>query len=1183
MAFNPTPDQKRAIETRDRSVLLSAAAGSGKTATLTQRIIESITSKEAPLSIDEMLIVTFTRAAAAELRERISSALTAALAEDPTDPHLTHQTVILGSADISTIDSFCLNVVKANFERLSLSDGSPLPPDFRLADDTELKTIALNVMNSVIDKWYEKTDDGLDFPKFAENFGTTRGEGTIIETLIKYASMLKSVSDPYAFTKNYADSFMADADRDFFDSALGKRLNEYLKKTLDHFINILDQAISDLSEAAPNYVPAFEADLELCRSALNALDVSYERTREVFNSYSPLTLGRIKKDEQNEITNGYKELRTQIKTKLRALAEKYFSISQTDLAEMSRRIASELYVLSDVITDFNREYSKEKLLRHICEFSDITSLAHKLLVGDGGEPTDVALSLREKYKAVYIDEYQDVDPVQDEIFRAISNVGVGFTVGDIKQSIYGFRGAEPSIFGNMRRKMPDFGTPESDEAHAASLFMSENFRCDETIIDFVNEVSAHTLVPAGGVVGYRAEDDLKCKKNAPGHFPVQVALFTNKKDEDGNSPEVLYVVNEVKRLLMSGIKNDGKKYKKSDIAILCRSRSLLNIISDMLNSLGIETVDESAKDFFGNPEILMALALVSAIDNPQKDIPLAAVMRSPFFGFSMDELLKIRKSAGGSLFDAIEFYKTQNESEELAQKCGNFLDRINNLRIDSRSLPVDRFVRQLYKEFGIMSLSDKNAKRDPAQISANLRRFYEYSRTYTSTGLGGLSGFISYINGIIETKGRVEAPNVISSDGAVTLLTIHKSKGLEFPAVFVVGCGKTFNRDDFKNSLIFDPGEGVALRPVDDTGFARIDTPHRATLETIIKEKQTEEEMRILYVALTRARERLIVTSASRSDPQKLLDEARFASQFECRASVLSANSFVNWIAHAVANEKPFFEIHVDEEIENVDYVKDGDTEETVTYGEQEAAAREIFAERFDYNYPYAYAEKLPAKLSVSKLYPEILDDDGASNLDLGKLPELREKPLFLMGETKASAAEKGTATHVFMQFCDFERAEKGVRDELARLVSEKFIPKGTAELVNIRQLEAFFESRFYKTVKSATKIYRELRFNLLLPASEFTSSEELSDKLKEEKLLVQGVIDLLMIDANGNTVLCDYKTDHLTSSETADESLAKKKLFERHGQQLKYYAAAAKELFGKAPDRICIYSLPLGRAIDMD
>lgn len=1187
MAFIPTPAQAIAINTRDRSVLLSAAAGSGKTATLTQRIIESITSKDDPLSLDEMLIVTFTRAAAAELRERISSALTSALANDPTNAHLTRQTVLLGSADISTIDSFCLNIVKANFERLSLPDGSPLPPDFRLADDTELKTLALTVMNYVIDSWYAKSDDGLDFPKFAENFGNTRGEGTMVETLIDYAMSLESVPNPDELTKSNADRLMGEADVEFFDTHYGKIIKTHVKETLEYYSRILEQAINDISDggvADKNYVPAFSSDLDICRAALAALDISYEKTRDVLYSYSPIGLKALGKSK-TEYTEGYKELRGKIKTNIQKLTEKYFSVCPDGISQLARRTAAELYTLAAVIGDFRREYAKEKQLRRVCEFSDVKALAHKLLVENDGSPTDVALALREKYKAVYIDEYQDVDPVQDEIFSAISNVGVAFTVGDIKQSIYGFRGAEPSIFGNMRKKMPDLGTPESDATRSASLFMSENFRCDRTIIDFVNEVSSHTLVPASGVVGYRPEDDLRCGKKDTGSAPVQISLFSSKKDDDGNSLEVLYTVNEIKRLLFSEKKNDGSPFKKSDIAVLCRSRSLLNLISDMLNSDGIETVDESAKDFFGNSEILLTLALVTAIDNPQKDIPLAAIMRSPFFGFSMDDLIKIRKSAkdsSSSLFDETEAYANGNFNDALTAKCVGFIESIKNLRIDARELPVDRFVRVLYRDFAIMTLSDPNSKRSQAQISANLRRFYEYARSYSSTQSGGLSGFIKYINGIIETNGRVEAPNVISPDGAVTLLTIHKSKGLEFPAVFVVGCGKAFNRDDFKKSLIFDPTVGVALMPIDDTGFARVSTPHRAALETAIKVKQTEEEMRILYVALTRARERLFVTSSSRSDPVKLLESAKFASRFECRSSVLSANSFVDWIASAASKEKEFFELHVNQPIDEIYFDTDVNSFEAETLEEETEASRKIFAERFDYIYPYSYAEKLPAKLSVSKLYPDILDDDGASNLDSEKLPELREKPLFLMGETKAAAAEKGTATHTFMQFCDFERAEKSVRDELYRLVSERFIPEGTAKLINIRQLEEFFKSNFYRTVRSAKKIYRELRFNMLLPASEFTRSEELSNKLQEEKLLVQGVIDLLIIDANGNIVLCDYKTDYLTSDELADISLAKEKLFERHGQQLKYYAAATEQLLGKTPDRICIYSLPLGREIDM-
>ncbi len=1176
MSFKATEAQRRAIMTRDRSILLSAAAGSGKTATLTRRIIESLTDRESPLDLSRMLIVTFTRAAAAELRERISAALTEALASDPADPHLNRQTILLGGADICTIDSFCLDIVRANFQRLSLDDGSPLAPDFRLADDTELDALRLSVMNSVIDRWYDKTDGSCDFARFAENFSGTRDEGRLVESLIGYAQALESLPDPGSFTARAAENTAADAGRDFFDTAPGRIIKEHSRELLTYYLSISEAGAREFSDGGVgerNYRPAFESDAALCRAALCALDESYTSAKEVLSSYSPASLKALGK-QKDGTSEGFKELRETVKKGIRKLAESCFSLDADVIADYSTRLSSEIRILSEVIDDFSREYSREKHIRRILEFADIKRLCHRLLVTRDGRPTTAALELRERYDAVYIDEYQDVDRVQDEIFEAVSKPGCRFVVGDIKQSIYSFRGAEPSIFGGLRDALPDYGTEKAELERACSIFMSENFRCDRPVIDFVNRVSRHSFVPAGGVVGYRAEDDLVCGKLGGGEEPVTVAVLPTDS-------EVEYVVSEIKKLLAGAKKADGTPICGSDIAVLCRGNAMLRRVADALSEVGVESSDETASDFFGNPEILLVLSLVTAIDNPEKDIPLAAALRSPFFGFTMDELVRIKSSADPSysLYAAIEL--CADGMGGLSEKCAALVKRLTSLRSESRGMAVDLLVRRLYREFSVMSLTLPNDRRTPAQIAFNLRRFYEYARSFAASQSSGLSGFIRFIDNIIEGGTRVSVPSVASREGAVTLLSIHKSKGLEFPVVFVCGCGKAFNRDDLKRTLVFEPTAGVSLKLTDETGFARADTPQRAALAHRIGERQTEEEMRILYVALTRARERLYVTAEVRGDAQKLFDRAGFAAPFACRVASLSATRYLDWILPAVVHENVDVKIvTAPAESEDADACASA-SEIQENYDTSDLQAR--LRERFGFVYPHA-AERLPAKLSVSRLYPDILDDDGAESLRV-EIPEgpLR-RPLFMQEtpDERHTAAERGTATHLFMQFCDLTLAERGVREELCRLTEQRFIPSGVAELVNVRQIERFFASELYASLKKAKRIWREQRFNILLPAERFTADPDRAAELVGEKLLVQGVIDLLFVDENDRIVLCDYKTDYLTPDELADESAAEKKLFDRHGRQLGYYCDAVEQLLGRRPDRVCLYSLPLGKELEL-
>lgn len=1186
-----TPSQRNAVETRDKSILLSAAAGSGKTAALTARIIGSLTDTDSPADLSKMLVVTFTRAAASELRERISKALGDALAADPLNEHLLRQSVLIGSADICTIDSFCLDLIKTYFQRLTLDGGTPLPPDFRLADETELSVLKLDVMNSVIDSMYDSSDPSINFSRFAECFSGTRDEGKLVDTLIEYAEALETVTSPDTYTSDYADLYRKNANYDFFDTDCGKKLRMALEERLSYFESICVAACCEFDDGdlcARNYLPAFAADLDFCRAMKAALKTGYEKTSEVAGTYLAVGLKSLGK-RADDVTKAYQKLRETYKKELAGMKEKYFCLTSDEISMLSLRTADELSVLSTVISEYRRRYSREKILRRILEFSDIKRLAHTLLVNKDGTPTETALELRKKYDAVYIDEYQDVDPVQDEIFRAVTKKGCSFLVGDIKQSIYGFRGAEPAVFGKMRDSMPDFGSAEAEKERECAIYMSENFRCNGPVINFVNAVSRSTFMLAGGVVGYRPEDDLIHGKNDTDSAKVKFSLFGSGAGESVR-PEVAYIVSEISSLVAGAKKDDGTPIGYSDIAILSRSSRFSSLVEEALKAAGIPSENSAAKNFFANPEILLVYSLLSAIDNPQKDIMLAAAMRSPFFGFTMDELVRIRAASDDSysLFDAVEAYTAGDAPDNLLrEKCKNFLDEINVLREEGRGCPVDRFVRNLFGHFSIMALSCEGSGIAAEQLHANLVRFEDYALRYSKTRADGLSGFVSYIGSIIESGEEVDSPAVPSAVGTVKILTIHKSKGLEFPVVFLVGCGVKFNRDDLNCTLLSDPGTGIALKLTDDTGLARTDTPQRLALAVSIKEKQIEEQMRVLYVALTRARERLYITgSAGGKDPGGALSLAAFRAKFACRSSVMGASCYLDWLLPVAASDGDIAELSVFSDGYELSK-SDGDCIEAPKAEgadtERYKQIKDRLVEVFDYSYPHSGAVRIPAKLSVSRLYPDMLDDGAAEPVPY-QLPSTDRKPLFMMAESdkRASAAERGTATHLFLQFCDFEKAKHSVRQELARLVTEKFIPAGNADNTNVRQLERFFSSPFFGRIQGAQKLWRETRFNLLFPASEFTSDRNAAESLENENILVQGVIDLLFIDGDGKTVLCDYKTDYVPAEIAGNDKLTERFFLDRHGEQLSYYANAVERLLSRRPDSICIYSLFLGKEYEL-
>ena len=1172
-----TKSQKLAIDNRNVSMLLSAAAGSGKTYTLTKRIIAAL--KEHDISISDMLIVTFTRAAASELRERISKAVNETLAENSSEKWMLEQSIAVGSADICTIDSFYVNIVKSNFQRLTFENGAPLSPDFRMADSDETDSIAASVMNEVITEFYEKNDENFSFNQLADNFSDSRGEGNLVKLLIEHAKFLDGLIDPDGFYKNLLKKTAEDKNKPFFETDYGKMIKEDVLQTVEYAKKVSYDAANYFSGVKEKTKDAFNADFAFFNELAEALEKSYAAASSVINGVSWIQLGKGSKDV-DLYANTITELRQDYKDSVKFYKENYFYASETGIALLYERLEKNLTTLADVMGKFRARYASEKAKRKICTFNDVSRLAYRLLVNEDKTPTPYALSLRERYKAVYIDEYQDVNELQDDIFKAISTERNLFVVGDIKQSIYKFRGSEPEIFNKMRNTLPPFDESGARNLSAYSVFMSENFRCDKNIIDFVNRVSRETFVKANGSVSYRNEDDLIfAKTENVGNAPVTVAAFPVAKGDD--NPETFYIADEIVRLLKDGKKNDKNKIVPSDIAVLASSSKQCEEIAKALTARGIPVCNSSESDFFSVPEIALVNAFITAIDNPSKDIPTAAIMRSPLFDFSMDELIRIRiaTDTSHSFFSACEFYATVEDDPVLAVKCKKFVEKMTELRLSSRGIPVDRFLRKLYREFGITSLADRS--RPQKQVEMTLRCFYDMARNFSKSRGGGLSAFIKHIANCIEAEKKVTLPPAAGGDGAVSVMTIHKSKGLEFPVVFVAFCGNSFSDKSTKDDILKDR-ERVVFNFKDHITLSKTVSPFTSTMKQKIKKDETEERMRVLYVALTRAKERLYVTGkiSATKDIDTIIESAAIASGVGTRYSALSASKFFDWILPALKGNASVNLLRSYEPLTT----EEEKTEETEpAFREYDETVLKTIKDRFDFVYPHIASDVIPAKLSVSSLYPEVLDD-GVAELE-EKPQKLLAKPLFLQNDeekNQTSAAERGTFTHLFLQFCDFSAAERDIDNEIARLTSEKFIPTSAASQMNKYQLKKFFVSDFFKSLKVAKKVYREQRFNLLLPASEFTGDPKTATALDGETLLVQGVIDLFFVDGDGKLVLCDYKTDFMTNEEIENVELAREKLTERHAMQLRYYAKAIEKIVGRSPDKVCIYSLPLGRELDI-
>ncbi len=1198
-----TPEQRAAIDTRDRTLLVSAAAGSGKTAVLTERIIRSLCDEKNPLDLTRLLVVTFTRAAATEMRTRIGRAIGDALTLDPQNKHLSKQLMLLGSARISTIDSFYLDLVRANFEAAGMS------PAFRLADESELLSLRREIMDRVIDRVYREE------PKFiavAELLSSVRREDALAGTLLRFAKDLEKLPEGVDFLLRAAKDNEALGEAPF-ESPYGKIIFANLQKTAEEGVALVENTLALLNaepEAAYLRTRREKCLIELRELTQNALSALY--ARDIDRLTKALTLPArlatalgVDPERCSPATLDALALCQTFRDEWKALATALKPFTAEEIRGGSMEAAELLRLLHKALSLYDKEYTAAKKERDVAEFTDVSRAAYRLLVGADGSATPLAKALAASFDAIYIDEYQDVDAMQDATFRAISTGRNRFMVGDIKQSIYRFRGAEPAVFAGYKSTLPMLHKDDAAQDGAA-VFMSSCFRCDENVIRFVNCVSGYLFERSAESIGYVADDALKFAKKPPCedyrsplcqvlvyHDDEKHSAEDGEKDGAMDDAEARMIAAEIKRLIDCEHLADGRPITPRDIAVLGRSSSFAAPLAKYLGALGIPANDTSRKNFFENPEVLCMYALLAVIDNPLRDVYLAAVLRSPFFGFTLEELITLRGSADRalSLFEALREAANTLSDESLRARTVSFLAKLDLYRAKAEALPVDKLLRYLYRDTAVLAFAGEDAG-DKKNRRQNLLRLYEYARTFELGGFKGLYRFVRYVEDLMQNE--TEMPTPEGPENAVSLITVHHSKGLEFPVCFVATAGKQFNTQDLARHVLIEPSLGAATRIPNVGGFSRAGTFAREALKIRLEQLLREEEMRILYVAMTRARERLYITGKPRYSLANTEKHVAAALSPITDRYALGGNSYLEWVLTALAHTDhvAFAKVtyHTPDTLRALlEEAKEAPqaTAEAADPARVTALA-EAFEKQFAFTYPYAYLGKLPAKLSVSKLSPTVLDvydAEPAATLDSADSERLlhtfERAPTFGTEAEAPDAAARGTATHEFLQFCDMKRAAESVENELERLIEARFLAPAVRDAVRIAELKQFFRSDFYGVLRSAREILRETRFNIFLPAAAFTEDEAFRTEIAEEKLLVQGVIDLIVRDGDGNLILCDYKTDRLSPAALKSDALAAKELFARHGNQLAYYKKAVEALFGQAPHRTVIYSLHAGKAFE--
>ena len=1184
MATKWTDEQLSAINTRDKTLLVSAAAGSGKTATLTERIIRSLTDPDSPMDIDSILVVTFTNAAAGELRAKISRALTKAVEANPNDKHLKRQLYLLPSAKIRTIDSFCNEILRANCDRVGVS------PGYRIADTAECELLAISIIEGLIQAIYNGALPEIATPGEFEELAdclTDSGRTEELSEVLRFVHLrCDSAEEGIHLLGKLAENYSS-ADLPVEETLYGSYLMERFGEMVEHYISCYKKYIDAFSlgnKAEIQYLSTADSDYKLLIRLKQAR--TYDRAREEMMNYALVRKATVRGADPTPRMEGFSVLRDMMKEDL-ADMKGYFLYTDEQWHSLFATLYRLMGVLYRFEVKFDELFMEEKRRRGALSYADIERYTYNCLIKDG-EPTDIARSIAAQFDAIYIDEYQDVNSLQNRIFEVISRPDNRFMVGDIKQSIYGFRSACPEIFASMKNSFPLLGDAEGD---CASIFMSRNFRCDKGVVDFVNNIFDRAFGFVAESIGYVESDKLKYSKiqeqGEPEYRYPTVCMTDKGGDDEITSAEVVAL--KIAELLDNGRLNDGSPIRPSDIAIILRNASGKDgKYAAALEEQGIPSCISGAKDFFLSPEVLLALCLLNTIDNPRRDIYLAGLLCSPLFDFTADELYLIRGRGGESLYESLVGYVKDNPD---FAKGASFLKTLDYYRAIAEGIGVDSLIHKLYRETGLMSLASKSGGKE------NLTLLYDYARGYEAGSFKGLYNFISFINSIIDKKTTFDDARARTGIDAVKIITAHSSKGLEYPVVFLVEAdGRIYNKDKDKRLVICEDF-GISFRLRSPSGLAIVNSPVQDIINHRIARKLYEEELRILYVALTRAREQLFVVGRCPTVKRE---------EYETKLSVIRENlseySFRNlssYLEIILACEGSTL-LSADDfcgyEAKNPERIPENATDESEKHIKNEGLY-DLLVSRFAYKYPDRYLTVLPEKMSVSAMSPTVLDGSESEEIsfelpmeneiiDLDKLDveeERRILPSFAVGSDEDESAKRGIATHLFMQFCDLENLlDNGATTELERLKACGFISPEDAERVRIGEIELFRKSKLISEMLSARKIHRELRFNVYLPAAHFTSIEELRAAYRDRDILVQGVIDCIIERDDGSIILCDYKTDRLSREELSNRTLAERKLRDKHSMQLGLYSLAIEKIFGKTPERIEIYSLPLGDTISV-
>ena len=1201
-----TKEQLQAIKEKGSNILVAAAAGSGKTAVLVERIIEKIINDR--IDIDKLLVVTFTNAAAAEMRERVLEAIYQKLDETPENEHLQKQITLLNKASICTIDSFCLDVVRNHFYELE-----NISPNFRIADTTEIELLKQEVLEDMFEEKYENQDE--DFADLINTYTSYRDDTPLKDLILKIYTYIQSNPFPNEWLHEKIEMYhIHQLKQDFSYSPYGKILLKEVEEEMVDDISILKEVGKSLKkeEELEKFTGTIYDDI----SKLEILKGNLDNWDKVYEIYSNLVFATWPRQKiESEIKDRAKEIRDDVKKKFSNKLSKIFIYPSKEANQDIQDMHQILVKLENIVLEFGEEFYKRKRNKNIVDFNDIEHFALEVLLENKNgqvQPTEVAKKYQEKFTEIAIDEYQDSNMVQEYILTAISKENNIFMVGDVKQSIYKFRQAMPDLFLSKYKTYKLKEEKEIKDNLKIQLF--KNFRSRKNVLDFTNLIFQDIMSESLGEIDYNETEYLNLGANyeeAGQSLETEINVIDLKEqeeqsendvDSDENSEEeriediqveAKFVANKIKKLVEEKFQVFDKKIKGfrdityKDIVVLLRSTKVnAPIFEEEMINLNIPVFSESSQEYLDSIEIQTIMSLLKIIDNPIQDIPLVTVLRSHIGNFTDDELVEIRLvDKYDNFYQAMQKSKI-NVNKQLREKIDHFFANLEMWRRDKEYLALDEFIWKLYTDTKYYTYVGLMPNGDVRQ--ANLKMLFERAKQYETASFKGLYNFINFIEKLHLGSGDLGAAKLIGeNDNVVRIMSIHKSKGLEFPVVFLSATGKQFNLMDLNQNILLHQELGIGVKYIDYERQVQYDTLTKEAIRNKILTETLSEEMRILYVALTRAKEKLYITGLKKDYNKEIENMQNQVNRYPKTDNKINYillkkyKKYLDWILLVYLYEKEKTNnlltvnvLYKKEILKAMVRIEDDkiDIREILEQAKIENETMQQLDKILEYQYRYSISTKIPTMTSVTKI-KQMKEKKDNNNENSEEETKTFHKPNFLRTDEKETLtnAQKGTLVHLCMQRLDenIEYDLDKIKACIAQLVQRKIITEVEERNINPYKILEFTKSNIWKQLKQAKKVYRERPFFIHIPAKEIYNEDI------EDKLLVQGIIDLYYINQKDEIILVDYKTDYV-------EKGKEEELIEKYKEQLNMYKRALEETLKQKVSKVYIYSVYLGKEIEI-